>query len=428
MSFMEDQARMRGLLKVRAETPTPSDPATVFAELKTAVEAMRSEHQKDLAAIKAGLGDYVQSEKVDRINADISALQKTLDEIAVATAALQAGGGTGGDGGETREQREYGQAFTSWFRRGDGEDKVKEMQASAAASTQSDPEGGFVVPTQMESTIDRVLATTSTVRAVARVMRISGRSYKKFVNQGGATAVWVGEKDARPETATPRLAGIEFVLQELSASPATTQRLLDDGALDIAQWLADEVSIEFTEAEGAAFVSGDGQNKPKGFLAYPAVLNSNYAWGKIGFAKSGKADGFADTDPGNALVDLVYALRAGYRQNGQFMMNDLTAAAVRKLTDGQGRYLWQEGLQLGEPARLLGYPTRTDDNMPDVGANTFPIAFADWARAYLIIDGAGIRVLRDPYTNKPNVIFYTTKRVGGGVQNYEALKLLKIAA
>ncbi|MEL6220403.1 MAG: phage major capsid protein, partial [Pseudomonadota bacterium] len=425
MSFMEDQARMRGLLKARAEAPTPSDPATVFAELKTAVEAMRTEHQKDLAAIRAGLGDYVQSEKVDRINADISALQKTLDEIAVATAALQAGGGAGGDGGETREQREYGQAFTSWFRHGDGEDKIKEMQASAAASTQSDPDGGFVVPTQMESTIDRVLTITSTVRAVARVMRISGRSYKKFVNRGGSTAVWVGEKDARPETATPRLAGIEFVLQELSASPATTQRLLDDAALDIAQWLADEVSIEFTEAEGAAFVSGDGVNKPKGFLAYPTVVNTNYAWGKIGFEKSGNASAFADTDPGNALIDLVYALRAGYRQNGQFMMNDLTAAAVRKMTDAQGRYLWQEGLQAGEPARLLGYATRTDDNMPDIAANAFPIAFADWARAYLIIDGAGIRVLRDPYTSKPNVIFYTTKRVGGGVQNYEALKLLK---
>lgn len=186
--------------------------------------------------------------------------------------------------------------------------------------------------------------------------------------------------------------------------------------------------MEFAEAEGAAFVSGTGILQPRGLLSYDTVANASYAWGSVGYVASGAAADFTTSNPADKLIDMVHALRAGYRQGASWLMNDLTAAKIRKFKAGDGNFLWQPSLQVGQPSTLLGYAAYTDDNMPDVGANAFSVAFADFRRAYLIVDRVGIRVLRDPFTNKPNVHFYTTKRVGGGIQNFEAIKLLKIAA
>ncbi len=416
-----DTRRARGLVAVRND----ATPAELIGKINTAFEAFKEANDARLKGIENKFDDVVQSEKVDRINADIGKLQTALDEINAAVAAGKIGG-AGNDTG-TAEQREHAKAFDRFFRKG-VENGLRELEVKAAASTSSDPDGGFVTPKQTEATIDRVLGTVSAMRQIARVLSISAGTYKKLVGQGGATSGWVGEKESRTETNTPTLAALEFPAMELYANPAATQTLLDDASVDIAQWLADEVAIEFAEEEGAAFVSGNGINKPRGILDYTTVANASYAWGKLGYIATGAAADFNTEDSADALIDLTMALKQGYRNNARWMMNRTVQGKVRKFKDDQDNYLWQPGIQAGQPATLLGYPITDDDNMSDVGSNAYPVAFGDFQRGYLIVDRSGIRVLRDPYTNKPYVMFYTTKRVGGGVQNFEAIKLLKCAS
>jgi HK97 family phage major capsid protein len=295
-------------------------------------------------------------------------------------------------------------------------------------TTQNDPEGGFLVPYEMESNIDRVLASVSALRQLARVITISGGSYKKQVSLGGAGSGWVGETETRTETGAPTLAELEFTPGELYAEPRASQQILDDARVDLAAWLADEVSITFAEQEGAAFVTGNGLKKPRGILDYDKIANASYAWGSLGFIISGGASDFAASDPWQAFVDVTQGIKTGYRSNARWLMNRATLSKVRKFKDGEARPLWEPSTQLGQPASLLGYPVSEDDNMNDVGSNTFPVAFGDFRRGYLIVDRIGVRVLRDPYTAKPYVKFYTTKRVGGGVQNFDAIKVMKFSA
>jgi HK97 family phage major capsid protein len=210
--------------------------------------------------------------------------------------------------------------------------------------------------------------------------------------------------------------------------PAATASLLEDSAVNLDQWIAQEVEQVFAQQEGAAFVSGDGSNKPKGFLSYTAVDNGSWTWGNIGYIASGAAGAFAGSNPADALIDLVYAVKAGYRQNGNFVMNRRTQAAVRKFKDTTGQYLWQPPAIAGGKASLMTFPVIEAEDMPDIAANSLSIAFGDFGRGYLVVDRAGVSVLRDPYTAKPYVLFYTTKRVGGGVQDFDAIKVMKFAA
>lgn len=418
--------RIRGAVRVRAES---GDAKSIVTELNKAFAAFKTEHQEELKGIKAKFADVVQAEKVERINTEIGKLQTALDDTNAQLAAARLGGAGDGPAVST-EARDHARAFNQFFRRGT-EEGLRELEMKAALRTDSDPDGGYVVPDQMEQTIDRVLGSVSAMRSIASVMSVSAASYKKLVNQGGAGAGWVGERQARPETATPTLAELSFPAMEIYANPAATQTLLDDARVDIAAWLAEEVSTAFAEAEGAAFISGDGVNQPRGLLSYDTVANASHSWGKIGYTASGVAAALTDSSHNgvDALIDLIYSIKQGYRQNARFLMNKSLQATVRKLkSKTEELYLWQPPVQAGQPATLLGYPITDDDNMPDVAAGAFPVAFGDFRRGYLIVDRFGVRVLRDPYTNKPYVHFYTTKRVGGGVQNFEAIKLLKIAA
>lgn len=413
-------ARPRGLImRPRMDA---SDAGKILAELQKTFNDFKNANDERIKGVEKKFDDVVQNEKVDRMNGSITELQAALDGINAKMEALKVGGG--GEAGETAEQKAYATAFNRYFRKG-VEDNLGDLAVKAAATSSSDPDGGFTVPTQMETSIDRVLGTVSAMRQISRVLPISAASYKKLVNQGGAASGWVGEKDSRPQTNTSTLAGLEFPAMELYAMPAATQTLLDDSAVDIAAWLGDEVSIVFAEQEGAAFISGDGVNKPRGLLSYSTVADSSYAWGKLGFVVTGSAADFIAEDPADPLIDLVYALKQGYRQNARWLMNRKVQAKVRKFKGDDDNYLWQPGIAAGQPATLLGYPITDDDNMSDVGSNAFPVAFGDFQRGYLIVDRTGIRVLRDPFTAKPYVLFYTTKRVGGGVQNFEAIKLLK---
>lgn len=420
-------SRARGILDVRLDAGDQLQLQTVINELQKTFADFKAERTKEIDDIRKGLADVVQTEKVDRINDEVGRLQTAIDEV---NAALRVGGG-GGHQDRSPDLVAYDQAFDRFFRRGI-ENGLQDLAVKAALATDTDPDGGYVVPDQMEAGIDRVLASVSAMRAISRVVQISTGTYKRLVGQGGAGGGWVGERESRPETDSPTLKEIVFNVMELYANPAATQAMLDDGAVNVAQWLADEVSIKFGELEGAAFISGTGVNQPRGILQYDTVADASWTWGNLGFIASGVAADISDSTHNgtDALISLVYALKQGYRTGASFLMNRTLQGAVRKLkTIGDTEaYLWQPSVQAGQPATLLGYPVSDDDNMSAVGSNAFPIAFGNFQRGYLIVDRVGIRVLRDPYTNKPYVHFYTTKRVGGGVQNFEAIKLLKCSA
>jgi HK97 family phage major capsid protein len=324
-------------------------------------------------------------------------------------------------------------AFGDWFRYGArGNLHALEKKAfgfnaveTKALSSGTDPDGGYLVPREMETAMDRILGTVSAMRSLATVRAISGSGYRKPVNVGGTASGWVGETGGRAETTAPSISVLDFPAMELYAHPYATQTLLDDSAVNIEQWLADEVAIEFAEEEGAAFVSGNGVNKPTGVLGATTVANASYVWGKIGFVVTGAASDFATTNPIDALVTLQDALKTGYSVNGTWLMTRATQSAIRKFKDGTGNYIWQPAMQAAVAPTIFGKPVVVDDNMNELGSNLFPVAYGDFRRGYIIVDRIGIRVLRDPYSAKPYVTFYTTKRVGGGIQNFEAIKLLK---
>jgi HK97 family phage major capsid protein len=420
------QTPLRGIMFARAE----ANPAQVLGDLQRAFEAFKQANDERIQSLTKGLADVVQNEKVDRINADITGIKDHLDEIGRRMAANVVNGAsaTAELTPELRAaRRSHASAFKNYFRRGEGEQMLRDLEVKAAMSVGSQPDGGYLAPVEMETTIDRVLATVSVMRNLATVRTIGAQAYRKPVNVGGTTSGWVGETETRAETNTPTISLLDFPAMEIYAEPRSTQQALDDIAMNIEQWLADEVAVEFAEEEGTAFISGNGVNRPRGVQGYTFVANASYAWGQIGYVASGAAGAFPASNPADTLLDLYGALRQGYRQNATFLMNRTVETAVRKFKDGNGQYLWTPGLQPGTPSNLLGYPIAIDDNMPDIAANTHSIMFGDFRRGYLIVDRVGIRVLRDAYTTKPFVKFYTTKRVGGGVQNFEAIKSLRFA-
>lgn len=415
-------APMPAAISGRGVRADASDAKAILAALQTDFQAFKDAND---AALK-GKADVVALEKVDRINASITDLQAALDDHSrrLAAMALNPAAAISGARPDTPETREYSTAFNTFFRTGHGENDLKALSIKAALTTQSDPDGGYVIAPEVETQIDRVLAKTSAMRGLARVRPIGTSTYKKLAGVGGTTSGWVGETDERPETETPKLSELEFPAMQLYANPSATQEMLDDTGFDIGTWLSDEIDIEFVEQEGAAFINGSGVKKPRGILQYDTVADASWSWGKLGYKASGDATDIASLDP---LIDLTYTLKQGFRQNASWLMNRFTAAKIRKLKDTTGQYLWQPSTQLGQPATLSGYAVADDDNMPDIGAGAFPIAFGDFLRGYVIVDRRGIRVLRDPYTKKGYVQFYTTKRVGGGVQHFQAIKLLKVA-
>jgi HK97 family phage major capsid protein len=380
------------------------------------VESYRQENDARVAAIERGRADPLLEEKVARIGA-------VLDSIVVQKARPPL---SGEKAAPTSDQREHKAAFVEYVRK--GESAGLRALETKAMSVGSNPDGGYTVPVEIEKAIGERLATISPIRKIAGVREISGNVYKKPFMTAGPAVGWVGETDARTQTASPTLDSLSFPAMELYAMPAATATLLEDSAVNIDEWLAGEVDQVFAVQEGAAFVNGDGTNKPKGFLQYTTVANASWSWGNIGYIASGAAGAFPASNPSDVLVDLIYAVKAGYRQNSVFVMNRKTQAAIRKFKDGQGNYLWQPPAQANGSATLMTFPIVEAEDMPDIAANSLSIAFGDFKRGYLIVDRQGVRVLRDPFTAKPYVLFYTTKRVGGGVQDFDAIKLMKFAA
>jgi HK97 family phage major capsid protein len=394
-----------------------------FDGFMEAFESFREANDERLSAIeRRQTSDVVLNEKVDRINKAIDEQKGLMDSMILKKARPAIGPGSG----SALETMEHKRAFEAYVRRGE-EAGLKAIEAKAmAAGVPGD--GGYLVPAETDSEIGRRLSVVSPIRALATIRQVSGAVLKKPFALSGMNTGWVAETAARPETATPQLSELSFETMELYAMPAATQGLLDDAAVDIEAWMAGEVDIAFAEQEGAAFISGDGVAKPRGFLAYPTLDDAVWQWGSIGYYPTGVAGGFAASGPGDVLIEAAYGLKAGHRQNARFVMNRTTQAAIRKFKDADGNYLWQPPASLGQPAALMGFPVTEAEDMPDIAADSLAIAVGDFAAGYLVVDRMGVRVLRDPYSAKPYVLFYTTKRVGGGVQNFEAIKLVKFAA
>jgi HK97 family phage major capsid protein len=281
------------------------------------------------------------------------------------------------------------------------------------------------VPEETEAAVIRGVKNISPIRAIAGNRVVSASVYKKPFAITGPSTGWVAETATRPETNSPTLAELTFPTMEIYAMPSATQTLLDDSAVNIDEWLAEEVQIAFAQQEGTAFISGDGTNKPKGFLAYTKVANGSWSWGNIGYVATGTDGAFDTTDPSDDLIDFIYALKSEYRANAHWVMNRATQATIRKFKDADGNYIWQPAERADLSPTLMNYPVTESEDMPNIASGSYSIAFGDFQRGYLVVDRAGIRVLRDPYSAKPYVLFYTTKRVGGGVQDFDAIKLLK---
>ncbi|GGG64270.1 phage capsid protein [Salipiger pallidus] len=315
-------------------------------------------------------------------------------------------------------------AFDAYLRTGDDDGLRGLVLEGKSMSTAVAGDGGYLVDPVTSETVKSVLDSTSSIRAIASVVSVEATSYDVLIDQGETGAGWVDEVTSSTETGTPTIDRVSIKLHELSALPKASQRLLDDSAFDIELWLAGRIADKFSRAEAAAFVSGDGIDKPRGFLNHATVDNDVWTWGNLGYVPTGSDGTVGD---GDAIIDLVYALGAEYRSKGAFVMNSKTAGALRKLKDADGRHLWSDGFAAGEPARLLGYPVLIAEDMPDIGAGTFPIAFGDFGAGYTIAERPDLRVLRDPFSAKPHVLFYATKRVGGDVTDFAAIKLLRCA-
>ncbi len=315
-----------------------------------------------------------------------------------------------------------GSAFEGFLRSGGG------LEAKAMSGA-SDAAGGYAVPDELDTRIDATLKAVSPIRGIANVVRVGSSGYRKLVASGGFESGWAAETAARDETDTPVFNEVAPPMGDLYANPAASQAMLDDAAFDVETWLSDEIAREFAAAEGAAFVSGNGVNKPRGFLSAPnaATADGGRPFGTLQYLVSGAAGAFA-ANAEEKLIDLVQALRAPYRQGASWVMNSATLARVRKFRTSDGALLWQPGLAAGQPATLLGYPVVEAEDMPDIAANSLSIAFGNFQAGYLIAERGDTQILRDPYSNKPFVHFYATKRVGGMVSNSEAIKLLKFSA
>ena len=323
--------------------------------------------------------------------------------------------------GTTDAGAPHQKAFNAYLRNGD-DDGLRGLELEGKSlSTAVNSDGGYLVDPQTSATVQSVLNATASVRAIASVVQVEATSYDVLVDHTDVGAGWATEAGPQAETDTPQIDRITSGLHELSALPKASQRLLDDAAFDIEGWLAGRIADKFARAEAAAFVNGDGVDKPKGFLTHTAVDNDVWTWGTLGYVPT-EVDGEVTPD---AIVELVYSLGAQYRANGAFVMNSKTAGRVRKLTDADGRFLWSDGLAAGEPAMLMGYPVLVAEDMPDAGSDSFSIAFGDFRAGYTVAERPDLRILRDPFSAKPHVLFYATKRVGGDVSDFAAIKLLK---
>jgi HK97 family phage major capsid protein len=370
--------------------------------------------------LEGALDAVLQGERIEGLESEVAALRGRLDGALLAVRRPALDGVKGGEADPVRA------AFVDRYLR-QGLEAGVELKSFSGASGAA---GGYAVPREIDQLIDATLKSISPIRAIANVVRTGTAGYRKLVTAGGVVSGWASETGSRGETGTPTFNEIVPPSGELYANPAASQAMLDDAQFDVEGWLAGEIAREFANAEGSAFVNGNGTNKPKGFLTYTATseADSVRAFGSLQYVASGAAGAFPASSPQDKLIDLVQSLRAPYRQGAVFVMNSATLASVRKMKTSDGAFLWSPSLAAGQPATLLGYPVVEAEDMPDIAAGSLSIAFGNFQAGYVIAERSETSILRDPYSNKPFVNFYAVKRIGGAVANSEAIKLMKFAA
>lgn len=401
----------------------------LLEQQKKAFSDFKKANDERFAQLDAkGNTDPLLEEKVDKANEVIGTLEKQINEL---TVKMNRPNGNGSE--QNEDVAAHKKAYGAWLRKGK-EDGLQELEQKALNVT-TPGDGGYAVPEELDRNILTLMKEMSPMRSVANVITVGSNDYKKLVNVGGSTTGWVGEDDARTATSTSTLAQVSAVMGEIYANPQATQQSLDDIFFNAEAWIMQELADAFAIGEGAAFVTGNGTKKPKGFLDYTqaSTADGTRAFGSVQYVATGTSGAFrtasASASPVDDLIAAIHAMKRGLRTGATFMLNSLTMATVRKWKAyGTGDYIWQPGAQAGQPSQLLGYGVTENEDMPDVGAGTTPIAFGNFRRGYTIVDRIGIRSLRDPYTNKPYVGFYTTKRVGGMLVDSEAIKLIKLAA
>lgn len=426
----------------------------VEAQAKAFEEFKQANDQRLAEIEQKGHADPTLVEKVEKANADITdlkdkieearKLEQRLDEVEAVATRPAAGGGTDDIHDKARQffttvrgrevedgevdvdaYKAYRRSFSTYLRKGD---RAASPEIMNALSVGSDPDGGYFVDPDTGGRIAQLIYETSPVRQVANVVTIGTDALEGVNDLDEAGQGWVGETESRSETSTPQVGEWRIPVFEQYAEPRATQKLLDDAMFDIEGWLQDKVANKLAREENKAFVNGDGVKKPRGFLTYSAGTPDSSNWDQIEQVNSGASGDFAGSNPGDPLIDLVFKVKNAYRQGATWAMNRATLGEVRKLKDGDGNYLWQPDFGQMATGTLIGFPITEMEDMPDMASDSLSIAFGNFNAAYQIVDRQGIRVLRDPFTSKPYVKFYTTKRVGGGVVNFEAIKLMKFAS
>jgi HK97 family phage major capsid protein len=390
------------------ETGTALEPGGEAHQLKSALNGFISEIKMFRAEIKSNLQQH--DERLTMLDHKLS-LKSHRPALST------------GDAGQNLHLK----AFDAYLRSGDDDGLRGLVLEGKGMNTAVNAEGGFLVDPQTSERIRGVLYASSSLRSIANVVQVEASSFDVLVDHSEVGSGWASEADPVADSASPILDRISIRLHELSAMPKASQRLLEDSAFDVEGWLAERIAQKFARAEAAAFIHGDGVDKPRGFLDHAIVSDGMADWGELGYVATGADGDFKATNSADAIVDLVYALEAGYRANAVFVMNSKTAGAVRKMKDADGRFLWSDGLAAGEPARLMGYPVLVAEDMPDIATDAHAVAFGDFRAGYTVAERPDLRVLRDPFSAKPHVLFYATKRVGGDVTDFRAIKLLKFA-
>lgn len=417
MPFLETKAYMQPAFAEARTDPQVEGLARVLDEHRRSFEEFKQANDQQLLELKSLRGpDVLTEDKLKRV-------ERRMDDLALTVRRMHLHGGEPYDDPDKIELKS---AIDNYVRRGrtDGFHALE----TRGMSVGSEADGGYLVHPDMEKALFARLRKDTPIRALASQLTISTGLYKRPFVISGAGAGWVAETQVRPTTSSPQIAELNFPTHELYACPVATKQLLDDGIIDIEAWLAVELYSAFCAQEATAFITGNGTSQPKGILSYPQVNPASAGFGEVGTLVTGANGGFKPDAPIDCLMDLVHSLPAVYRKNGTFLMNRMTLSAVRRLKTESGEYLYQTRMSDKLEETLMGFPLVECDDMPGISPGSTAIAFADFQRAYLIIDRQGIQILRDPYSAKPYITFYATMRVGGGIADFNAIRLLKFSA
>lgn len=361
--------------------------------------------------------------RIDGIEKKVSGIDTALTEVEKKAGRPHLGGE---DKGDTPEQIEHRKVFDRYLRKGD-DSGLSELQSKAMNSS-SDTDGGYMVLPEMDQTIDRIAPTVSAMFRLANVVSIGTAKYEKLVKTSGMAMRRVADGSTGGESTEPKFAKIAIEVFTSEVEPWINNETLEDANQDLSADLANEAGIAFAEGAGAEFITGNGVGKARGILSYSAVANSAYAWGSVGYIASGKSAAFTSVAPADAIVRLVGAVPIAYRQDAAFLMNDATLNTIRQMKDGSGTYyLWQPDPTAPFGGRILGFKVEVDNNMPDIGAGAYAIAFGNFKRGYAIVNRTGTTLIRDNITSKGVTKFNFRRRFGGGIVNYEAIRLMKFA-